>query len=363
MVDASQLVSEYVKDFQPYAPIEPPAEIAARIGLPIDQVIKLDANENPYGVPKNVLDSLSTADGMHIYPDPCQRESRKLIGNYCGFPSDNIVIGNGSDELLDLICRIFLKPDDVALGFSPTFSYYDHVVKLNHGQYRLIPRNDKFEIDISKLSPEAFDNVKIAFLCSPNNPTGNTINEETLDYFLKKNVVVVLDEAYFEFCRRSMIEKVKERNNLIVLRTFSKVFALAGFRIGYGVMDAKIAQLFMSVKPPYSITVPAEVALKTSLQSLESFDAQVNEMSRTREDMISELKSVDGLEPFPSESNFVLIKVTGKDAKEVQLQLEKVGLLVRYYSSEILKNYIRVSIGTPKQIQFFLASIKVIMKT
>lgn len=166
-----------------YSPIEPPDQIARRLGLPESEIIKLDANENPYGVAPEVLAELGRARYLSIYPDPAQKAVREDIAGYVGCRPDNIVAGAGADELIDLICRLVLNPGDKALTFSPTFSYYKHVVELNGGLLVDVPRGDDYGIDPGRLPGLDLDGIKMVLLCSPNNPPGNMLEREVLDFF------------------------------------------------------------------------------------------------------------------------------------------------------------------------------------
>lgn len=184
MNSVTSLFRDGVMAMATYSPIEPPDQIAKRLGLPESSIIKLDANENPYGVSPEVLEALGKAKYLSIYPDPAQKEIREKIAGYAGCRPDNIVAGAGADELIDLICRLVLNPGDKVLTFTPTFSYYKHVVELNSGQLIDVPREPDYSIDIAKFDQISLDGVKAVLLCSPNNPPGNLLEREVLDFFL-----------------------------------------------------------------------------------------------------------------------------------------------------------------------------------
>jgi histidinol-phosphate aminotransferase len=343
-----------VRGMATYSPIEPPDQIARRLGLPESNIIKLDANENPYGVAPEVLEVLSRAKYLSIYPDPAQKAIRKGIAEYVGCSPNNIVAGAGADELIDLICRLVLNPGDKVLTFSPTFSYYKHVVELNDGALIDVPREADYSIDTAKLSSIDLHDIKIVLLCSPNNPTGNMLKKEVLDFFLGKDILVVVDEAYFEFSGSTYADLIASHNNLLVLRTFSKCFGLAGLRVGYGIMSPPLQEAIMKIKPPYSVNMAAEVALQTCLQKKEIFTNQVAKMIATRDQVIAALNTRKDLEVYPSRSNFILFRLKSANAKMLKDTMEQQGILLRYFNTPQLQNHLRVSVGTKEQMDVFL---------
>lgn len=337
-----------------YSPIEPPDQIARRLGLPESAIIKLDANENPYGVAPEVLAELARARYLSIYPDPAQKVIRADIAGYVGCHPDNIVAGAGADELLDLLCRLILEPGDRVLTFSPTFSYYGHVVELNGGVLVDVARTDDYSIDLAGLADLDLTNIKMVLLCSPNNPSGNMLERPVLDFFLDRDMLVVVDEAYYEFARSSYADLIEGHDNLVVLRTFSKCFALAGLRVGYGIMGSILQEAIMKIKPPYSVNMAAEVALRVCLENRALFTAQVDSMIATRERTIATLGTREDLTVYPSHSNFILFQPRGGQAKKLRDELERQGILLRYFNTEQLRNHLRVSVGTPRQMARFI---------
>lgn len=361
MSDLNRFFCESMKIMSPYSPIEPPDQIAKRLHLPEDQIIKLDANENPYGTSPMVLEALGKGKYYHIYPDPAQVKLRKKIANYAKCKPEMVVGGTGADELIDLLCRLLLEEGEKAVTFVPTFVYYTHVVQLNRGAFETYPREADHSISLEKAKSINLEGVKLVFLCSPNNPTGNLLEEEVLDYFLGQDVIVCVDEAYHEFSGTSFVKKVEEHKNLVILRTFSKCFALAGLRVGYGIMSEEMASAVMKIKPPYSVNVAAEVALETALENFDYYQDQVNTMLETREWFMEELKQFEKLTVFPSKSNFILAEVHEIEAKEVWQRLEKQGILLRFFNTPQLKNNVRISIGTREQMETLLEKLKEIL--
>lgn len=362
MKNIENLFCQSAQKMSPYSPIEPPDQIAKRLGLPEEKIIKLDANENPFGTAPKVLDALAQGKYYHIYPDPAQVELRTAIANYVGCNAENIVAGTGADELIDIVCRLLLEPEEKVVSFTPTFGYYSHVIALNNGTYETYERGADFSISLEKAKAINLDGVKLVILCSPNNPSGNILEEKVLDYFLGQDVIVLLDEAYYEFSKNTWLSKIKQYDNLIILRTFSKCFGLAGLRVGYGIASQKLAGNLMRIKPPYSVNVAAEVALKTCLNNIDYYADQVQQITRNREWTQAELQKFQQLEVTPSLSNFILCRVIDFDAKLLKDKLEEKGILVRYFATNQLKNYIRISIGTKAQMETFISVLQELIK-
>jgi len=358
MKSIENLFCQSAQKMSPYSPIEPPDQIAKRLGLPEEKIIKLDANENPFGTAPKVLDALSQGKYYHIYPDPAQVELRTAIADYADCHADNIVAGTGADELIDIVCRLLLEPAEKVISFTPTFGYYSHVIALNNGTYETYNREPDFSISLEKAKNINLAKVKLIILCSPNNPSGNILEEEVLDYFLSQDVVVLLDEAYYEFSKKTYISKIDQHDNLIILRTFSKCFGLAGLRVGYGIAAKKLAENVMRIKPPYSVNVAAEVALKTCLNNISYYEDQVQQISNYRDWTQSELQKFKQLQVTPSLSNFILCRVIDFEAKVLRDKLEEKGILVRYFATDQLKNYIRISVGTKEQMETFVSVLK-----
>jgi histidinol-phosphate aminotransferase len=363
MLRIETLLKNGVMEMATYSPIEPPDQIARRLGLPESDIIKLDANENPYGVAPAVLEELGRARYLSIYPDPAQKAIRQEIAEYVGCTANNIVAGAGADELIDLICRLVLNAGDKVLTFSPTFSYYKHVVELNAGTLVDVPRSADYSIDATTLPAIDLAGVKIVLLCSPNNPSGNMLEKEVLDFFLGKDMLVVVDEAYFEFSGSTFASRIDSHNNLLVLRTFSKCFGLAGLRVGYGIMPSLLQEAIMKIKPPYSVNMAAEVALRVCLQNRLFFATQVNRMIATRDRLIAVLKTRKELDVYPSRSNFILFRVKKAAAKALKDALEKKGILLRYFNTPQLQNHLRVSVGTDEQMDTFLQAFFALLDT
>jgi histidinol-phosphate aminotransferase len=344
--------------FGAYSPCKSPEMISRKTGIPEDEIIKLDANENPYGCSPRVSQALAKYPYLNIYPDANQTELRESLSKYTGLDIEYLVAGNGSDELIDLLLRLFLEPGDEVIVNVPTFDMYRFSTEVCRGTVVNVLRKKNFEVDVEALKAAVTARTRLIFVTSPNNPTGTIISQKDIRELLKLGLPLVVDEAYFEFSGNSVISLVPEFDNLIVLRTFSKWAGLAGLRVGYGAFPLKIADILMKIKPPYSINMAASVAAKISIEEREYLLGTVARMIEERGRMFGKLQELGFLKPVPSEANFILCEVTRGDARHIQDELEKRGILVRYYNTQLLQNYIRISAGKPEQTDKIIQALK-----
>jgi histidinol-phosphate aminotransferase len=353
-------------DFPAYTPIEPFEVLSARLGRPVDQIVKLDANENPYGPSPRVAQALANLDTIHIYPDPEARALRTALAAFTGLSQEYLLAGAGADELIDLLLRVLLEPGDAVLNFPPTFGMYPFDTRLSAGTVVEIPRRSDFSLDMpAVLAAIQKHKPKALFVTSPNNPDGSLIKAADLDALLDLPVLVVLDEAYIEFAddggrlgaAQSRILEVTQRLNLIVLRTFSKWAGLAGLRVGYGAFPAWLLPVLWKAKQPYNINVAASAAALASLDDLDPLVQNVERLRRERERLMAALKACAFLQPYPSEANFILCRVNGLPAAELKTDLTQRGILVRYYNTPLLQDCIRISAGRPSDTDAVLAAL------
>ena len=331
-----------------YASVEPPEILAKRLGVPEERIVKLDGNENPYGSSTKVREALASFPRYHIYPDPEQRRMRESIAEYVGADPDRIVVGNGSDELLDLTGRLFLSPGDGVVNAPPTFGIYEFVARTYGAKVVEVPRREEFALDLEPMEKALAAGAKLVFLASPNNPTGNAVSPEELERLLAHDVVVVVDEAYAEFADGSFLPLAAERDNLIVTRTFSKWAGLAGLRAGYGVFPPAVAETIRKIKMPYNMNVAAQTAVLASLGDRAALIENVKLIVDERERMAERLSGFPWLCVYPSRANFLLCQVQGRPATEVQAQLRERGVLVRYFDSPGVRGCLRISVGRPQ---------------
>ncbi|MEX1254462.1 MAG: histidinol-phosphate transaminase [Dehalococcoidia bacterium] len=347
LAEVLQLVRPEILALIGYEPIEPSDLIAERLGISPDQVLKLDGNENPYGPSLHAVQALAEFDGYHRYPDPQQRRLRAALGEYVGVGPEHVVAGAGSDELIDLLVRAAVSPGDGVIDCPPAFGMYGFLTRVAGGRIVEAPRLHDFSLDIDAVR-KAQDGSKIVFVASPNNPTGNPLLRAEIDSLLATGLLVVVDEAYVEFGGQSYASLVGERENLVVLRTFSKWAGLAGLRAGYGIMPAALADVLMQIKQPYTPNIAAEVAMLASLDDRERLMMNVRSMLEQRDRMSRALASLEFVEVYPSQANFLLCKLDGMGARQTRDRLAERGIFVRFFETPRLRDCLRISVGLPE---------------
>ncbi len=353
-----RLIKPHIPAVNPYGYITSMDVSAQEASVSVESLIKLDGNENPYGCSPRVRKALERYEFYHVYPDSEQRELRKGLEDYTGVPSGLIVTGSGSDEIIDLIMRLFVGPGDKVVNCVPTFGMYAFSTDSWGGQVLAVPRDKNFGIDLPATRSAIRQGAKVIFIASPNNPTGNTTSAADILELLHEQVMVVIDEAYYEFSGKSVISLVQEHDNLIVLRTFSKWAGLAGLRVGYGIVPEWVAGYLAAVKPPYNVNAAAQIAAVESLRDLAYLQETVKYIVQERQRLFDQMGSIPGLKPWPSEANFILCSVSGKDARSTYLNLRSKGILIRYFDTPLLKDFIRVSVGKPEQSDALVAALR-----
>ena len=320
-------------------------------------IVKLNGNENPYGCSPLVMEAILKVP-MHIYPDPGQRKMRAALSKYTGLNPDNLVVGAGADELIDLLFRLFVSPEDTILDFEPTFGMYSFCANVAGNEIVFVQRDNEFEIDVNRVIAAIDNSTKIIFVTSPNNPTGNLVKRGQLLELLSTGLVIVVDEAYYEFSGETSQNLVQDNENLIILRTFSKWAGLAGLRVGYGIMNTKVAGHLMDIKPPYNVNIAAEAAMIASLQDSEYLLGNVAKIVAERTRLFDLLSEITGIKVWPSYGNFILCEFGQNRARIAYEYLATEGIFVRKYESNRLKDCIRVAVGTPSQTDAFIGAIR-----
>ncbi|KAJ4909486.1 hypothetical protein Rs2_04107 [Raphanus sativus] len=354
-------IRPHLRQLSAYQPILPFEVLSAQLGRKPEDIVKLDANENPYGPPPEVFEALGNMKFPYVYPDPQSRRLREALAQDSGLESEYILAGCGADELIDLIMRCVLDPGEKIIDCPPTFSMYVFDAAVNGAGVIKVPRNPDFSLNVDRIAEVVeLEKPKCIFLTSPNNPDGSIISEEDLLKILDMPILVVLDEAYIEFSGvESRMQWVKKYENLIVLRTFSKRAGLAGLRVGYGAFPLSIIEYMWRAKQPYNVSVAGEVAALAALSNGKYLEDVRDALVRERERLFGLLKEVPFLNPFPSHSNFILCEVTsGMDAKKLKEDLAKMGVMVRHYNSQELKGFVRVSAGKPEHTDALMDCLK-----
>ena len=356
-------VRRAIAEIAPYHGPDDPEHLAKRLGRPVESIIKLDANENPFGASPLVQEMLSTYNGYSVYPDADQRTARELLAGYAGVPADSLILGNGADELIDLLMRAYLDPGDELMDFPPSFAMYAFNAQLQDARVVSVPRDAEFGIDVDAAIAAITDRTKIILLTSPNNPTGTVMPTADVRRLLDTGYLVVLDEAYYEFANadgqgfETMIGEVANYPNLVVLRTFSKWAGLAGLRIGYGVFPHEVSQHLWKLKPPFNVNVAALVAMRAALDDREHLMGTVNKIVAERNRLLVELPKTRIVTPYPTRSNFMLCEVHGMEGAQLREKMADEGILLRTYGSPRLKSTIRISVGRPEQNDILLAAL------
>ncbi|MCS7095508.1 MAG: histidinol-phosphate transaminase [Candidatus Bathyarchaeota archaeon] len=327
--------------------------VGQRFGISQKQILKLDSNEN-FFIPKEnlqkILFEVVREIDPRIYPQEEEQELRERISAYVKSPRECIALGNGSDEIMERITRTFLREGDQAITVQPTFSMYKHAVKLQRAELIEVPLREDFSLDTEAILSKTTRRTKILFLCSPNNPTGNQFALEDIKNLLENFPgIIVIDEAYAEFARSSVASLCEDFDNLIVLRTFSKAFGLAGLRLGYCISNERVTTILArNVGLPYPVNL---IALKSGVKILENMELvedAIQRLIKERTRLIEELNKVTGVKAFDSKANFVMF-TTEKSMEKVYQALLRRGIIVKKLGEILkLKNCFRTTVGLPE---------------
>ena len=337
MFNLTTLVRPNILNLEPYS--------SARDEFSGTEGVFLDANENPYG-------------NLNRYPDPFQKQLKQKLSGIKSIATENIFLGNGSDEIIDLCFRIFCEPGkDKALTFVPTYGMYEVSAAINNVELVTVKLDKTFQINVAEALPLLTDaSLKLVFICSPNNPTANSIDavEAIVQNF--KGIVVV-DEAYIDFSdRESLSQKIAQYPNLIVLQTLSKAWGLAAARVGMAFTNAAIISFLNKVKPPYNISVPNQLAALAALEKADEYDRQKETLLNERVIMIQQLRQLDYVRKiYPSDTNFILIEVTNADAVYNALTAQNIIIRNR---NKVIKNCLRITIGRPHENAVLLTALQ-----
>jgi histidinol-phosphate aminotransferase len=358
-MDITRLIRPEVASLEAYIPILPFEVLSARLGLAPEAIIKLDANENPYGPSPRVRAALGALPFPHIYPDPEATALRAALAADTGVPAQNLLAGAGADDLIDLVMRVFLEPGDSIVDCPPTFGMYSFDAAINGAQVIRVARRDDFSVNVDAIVDQFHNRrPKLIFVTSPNNPDGSVLEDDNLRQLLELPAVIVLDEAYIEFHGPSRLAWVLERDNLIVLRTFSKRAGLAGMRVGYGAFPTALMPHLWKVKQPYNVSAAASAAAIAALADPAYMADMVTRLTTERDRMAGLLAGISYLRPYPSRANFILCRVAGRDARLLKTSLEESGILVRYFDKPGLRDCIRISTGKPEHTDALITALQ-----
>jgi histidinol-phosphate aminotransferase len=345
MFDINNILRENIKNLQPYS--------SARDEFQGEASIYLDANENAFGSP---LD-----EAYNRYPDPLQYKVKMRLSEIKGVPARNIFLGNGSDEAIDVLFRCFCNPgiDNVIL-VPPTYGMYEVSANINDIQTKKVSLTADFQLNLEGIAEAIDKNTKLIFICSPNNPTGNSINRDDVETLLNNfDGIVVVDEAYINFSRqKTFIQELTEYSNLVVLQTLSKAWGLAGLRVGMAFASEEIIEVMNKVKPPYNINESSQQLALKALGNVEQVNGWIKETLAQRDKLVLALKDLDFvLDIYPSDANFILVKTT--DPKEIYNFLVQQGIIVRDRSKiDLCEGSLRITVGTPTENEKLIQTLK-----
>ncbi|OLY93098.1 histidinol-phosphate aminotransferase [Cnuella takakiae] len=343
--DINNLIRDNIKKLKPYS--------SARDEFKGEARVFLDANENSLGSP--------LTRWYNRYPDPLQWDLKKKIAGIKATQPENILLGNGSDECIDLLIRAFCEPQlDNIIICPPTYGMYEVYANINNVAYKAVPLTPAFQLDLEALEGAVDAATKMIFLCSPNNPTGNSLYREDVEMILNNfDGLVVVDEAYINFSRqRSYIKDLAEYPNLVILQTFSKAWGLAALRLGMTIASTEIISVLNKIKPPYNINQSTQELAMKALDNLDGVNTMIQELVTERENLakaFSELSFVEKV--YPSDANFILVKVP--DANGLYNFLVEKGIIVRNRSSVLLcVGCLRITIGTEAENRELVEQVK-----
>ncbi|MDP3469492.1 MAG: histidinol-phosphate transaminase [Daejeonella sp.] len=345
MFNIDNILRKNIKELVPYS--------SARDEFKGEASVFLDANENSYGSPLN--------RNYNRYPDPLQWKIKNRLAEIKGVPAKNIFLGNGSDEAIDILFRAFCNPGvDNVITLPPTYGMYEVSANINDVRLRKVPLMPDYQLNMEAIAEAIDEHTRIIFICSPNNPTGNSIDRQDIETILTNfNGLVVIDEAYINYSRqKTFIQELTEYSNLVVLQTLSKAWGLAGLRVGMAFASEEIIEIFNKVKPPYNINEASQELALEALQNVDQVNNWIKETVAEREKLKIELVQIPSvLKIYPSDANFLLVKA--RNAKGIYNHLVSLGIIVRDRSKvELCEECLRITIGTPQENIELLNALK-----
>ena len=327
-------------------------------------VVKLNQNESPYDIPpelkKEILNKLIEIS-WNRYPPLNASNLVKAISVFTNYPTSGIMVANGSNEILEAIFQTICERGNRISLISPGFAIYERLARILGLEIVDIPLLPDFRFDVSSIIKKS-KRTKMLVLASPNNPTGTALSiEEIKEILVNFDGMVVIDEAYFDFYKKTAQKLLQSFDNLIIIRTFSKAFGLAGLRLGYILTNPNIVSLIDKVKLPFSVGILQQIAGEVILRNKMYIEDVVDKIIKERDKIFLEINKIKGIKPIPSFTNFILFELNRKSAKNILSLLYQKGVLLRYFSHPRLKNTLRLTIGTPRENEIFLKKFKEIL--
>ena len=343
--DINQIIRTNIKNLKPYS--------SARDEFKGEASVYLDANENAFGSP--------LPQAFNRYPDPMQYAVKMRLSEIKGVPARNIFLGNGSDEAIDILFRSFCEPGiDNVIIVPPTYGMYEVSANINNIALKKVALTSAYQLNLEGIAEAIDKNTKLIFICSPNNPTGNSINREDIETILTNfSGIVIIDEAYINYSRqKTFIQELTEYANLVILQTLSKAWGLAGLRIGMAFASEEIIEIFNRVKPPYNINDASQTLALEALQNTEQVNEWIKQTLIERDNLVVSIKKFDFvLDIYPSDANFILVKTT--DANSIYKFLVEKGIIVRNRTNvELCEGCLRITVGTPLENEILINTLK-----
>ncbi|MFC1713511.1 histidinol-phosphate transaminase [Candidatus Poribacteria bacterium] len=363
---SKQLAKESVLTIKPYQPGKPIEEVARELDMPEADIIKMASNENPLGAsPLGIQAIKEAASGVNLYPDGGCYYLKNDLAEHLNVKPENLILGNGSNEVLQIIGDTFVNPEDEVIYARQAFVVYTLTTKVAGATAVTVDLKD-YTHDLDAMADRITDKTKVIFIANPNNPTGTMLTAEQVDRFMKRvpdDVLVVFDEAYYEYVQRSdypqTLDYVRDGRTVITLRTFSKIYGLAGLRVGYGISTPEIVEIMNKVRQPFNVSSIAQAAARASLRDRDHVAKSVKINSEGKKYLYSELERI-GLDFVPSETNFILVNLK-QSGSEVMAELLKEGVIVRPMTGYEFPDYVRITVGTEEQNTRLIASLEKVL--
>ncbi len=351
-----------VQRLESYSPEQTNESIAKKYGLSPNAIVKLNYNENLF-LPRDrqiaLLKEVAEECDLRIYPQDQEVKLKESIGEYLNVSTESVAIGNSSDEVMERIIRIFLEKGDRAVTFVPTFSVFKCCVDFRDADFVGIPLRADFSVDMAAMQATFTSEARLLYLCSPNNPTANQLKQREIEALTEEFPgIVMVDEAYSEYADYSVVPLIDKYPNLVVLRTFSKAFGLAGLRLGYAVANPRLAASIDKAPAPYAVNVVSLMMGRKLLDNVGVVKESVEALKAERHRLIDALNELKGVEAFDSKTNFVTFNVN-KPSEEVYVNMLKKGLIIKKLGKLVnYSNCLRTTVGTPEMNKKLLIALK-----
>ena len=354
--DVNKLARPAVQNMHAYVP----ATGAGKTG----PVIRLDMNESPYPPSEHVRKALAEFSGTNRYPSFDAHEVAEAIAAYAGVPVEQIIPGAGLDDVLTTLFMAFIDAGDNIIISEPTFGVYRALASGLGAETIDVPLDSSFQLDADAVLDAVNDRTKIIVICTPNNPTGNNLDPAAIEKIVANApCIVAIDEAYMEFAGVTYLPFLGKYPNVCILRTMSKFAGMAGMRVGYGIFTPEFVSVVGRVAPAFrNVSVASTVAVKAALEDLPTLQANTERIKADRDALADNLRELPGVEPLPSETNFVLVRVPVEDGGTIVRELARRGIMIRSFPNPQLRNYIRISIGTTEQHEALLKELADILQ-